>query len=151
MPLAYVTGPAARAGPHGCLPVAMLTALLPAGLFYSEYVLTDAIYPVLVLGWLLAVHSWLTARVTARPVRGPRPRAPRLLARIRLRGAQPGDGHGDSATCWLAALVAWRRLGLAAQPCWRRGVVLAQRTSGETGLLEPLPVRHDCTPGAPAT
>jgi hypothetical protein len=31
-------------------------------LFYSQYAMTDAIFPVLVLGWLLAVHSWLTAR-----------------------------------------------------------------------------------------
>jgi hypothetical protein len=38
------------------------TALLPAALFYSEFALTDAIYPVVVLGWLLATHSWLTAR-----------------------------------------------------------------------------------------
>jgi hypothetical protein len=42
--------------------VAMVAALLPAALFYSEYAMTDAIFPVLVLGWLLAVHSWLTAR-----------------------------------------------------------------------------------------
>ena len=40
----------------------MVTALLPAGLFYAEYAMTDAIYPVLVLAWLLTVHSWLTAR-----------------------------------------------------------------------------------------
>ena len=42
--------------------VAMVAALLPAALFYSQYAMTDAIYPVLVLAWLLAVHSWLTAR-----------------------------------------------------------------------------------------
>jgi hypothetical protein len=42
--------------------VAMVAALLPAALFYSQYAMTDAIFPVLVLGWLLAVHSWLTAR-----------------------------------------------------------------------------------------
>ncbi|MGH3283110.1 MAG: hypothetical protein ACRDPD_00220 [Streptosporangiaceae bacterium] len=40
--------------------VAMAAALLPAALFYSQYAMTDAIFPVLVLGWLLAVHSWLT-------------------------------------------------------------------------------------------
>ena len=39
----------------------MAAALLPAALFYSQYALTDAIYPVLVLAWLLAVHNWLTA------------------------------------------------------------------------------------------
>jgi hypothetical protein len=42
--------------------VSMAAALLPAALFYSQYAMTDAIFPVLVLGWLLAVHSWLTAR-----------------------------------------------------------------------------------------
>ena len=41
--------------------VAMVAAVLPAGLFYAEYAMTDAIYPVIVLGWLLAVHSWLVS------------------------------------------------------------------------------------------
>jgi len=62
MPLAYVTGRRLGLVRSAAYTVAMVTALLPAGLFYSEYALTDAIYPVLVLGWLLAVHSWLTAR-----------------------------------------------------------------------------------------
>jgi hypothetical protein len=44
--------------------VAMVTALLPAGLFYSEFALTDAIFPVLMLAWLLTVHTWLTASTT---------------------------------------------------------------------------------------
>jgi len=41
--------------------VAMVAGLVPAGFFYSEYAMTDAVFPVLVLAWLLAVHSWLTA------------------------------------------------------------------------------------------
>jgi hypothetical protein len=41
--------------------VAMVAAVLPAGLFYAEYAMTDAIYPVIVLGWLLCVHSWLVS------------------------------------------------------------------------------------------
>jgi hypothetical protein len=41
--------------------VAMVAALVPAGFFYSEYAMTDAIFPVLTLAWLLTVHSWLTA------------------------------------------------------------------------------------------
>jgi len=64
MPLAYVTGRRLGLVRPAAYAVAMVTALLPAGLFYSEYAMTDAIYPVLVLGWLLAVHSWLTARST---------------------------------------------------------------------------------------
>jgi hypothetical protein len=42
--------------------VAMIAALVPAGFFYSEYVMTDAIFPVITLAWLLTVHSWLAAR-----------------------------------------------------------------------------------------
>jgi hypothetical protein len=64
MPLAYVA--CRRLGLSRLLAyiVAAVTALLPAGVFYGEYAMTDAIYPVLVLAWLLAVHSWLTARST---------------------------------------------------------------------------------------
>ena len=62
MPLAYVTGRRLGLVRPAAYAVAAATALLPAGLFYAEYVMTDAIYPVLVLAWLLTVHSWLTAR-----------------------------------------------------------------------------------------
>jgi hypothetical protein len=62
MPLAYVAcqrlGLTSRPLAYG---VAMVTAILPAGLLYSEYALADAIFPVLVLSWLLVTHSWLTA------------------------------------------------------------------------------------------
>ncbi|MEV4253393.1 hypothetical protein AB0J52_09495 [Spirillospora sp. NPDC049652] len=40
---------------------ANVVALLPATVFYSEFVLTDAILPVVVLGWLLLTHTWLTS------------------------------------------------------------------------------------------
>jgi hypothetical protein len=39
-----------------------VAALVPEGVFYTQYALSDAIFPVVVLGWLLAVHSWLTAK-----------------------------------------------------------------------------------------
>jgi Dolichyl-phosphate-mannose-protein mannosyltransferase len=39
--------------------VAMITALVPAGFFYSAYAMTDAIFPVITLAWLLTVHTWL--------------------------------------------------------------------------------------------
>jgi hypothetical protein len=62
MPLAYVAcqrlGLTSRPLAYG---VAMVTALLPAGLLYSEFAMSDAIFPVLVLAWLLTTHSWLTA------------------------------------------------------------------------------------------
>ena len=41
---------------------AAAAALVPEGVFYTQVALSDAIFPVVVLGWLLAVHSWLTAR-----------------------------------------------------------------------------------------
>ncbi|HLK00712.1 MAG TPA: hypothetical protein VKU39_12490 [Streptosporangiaceae bacterium] len=42
--------------------VAMVTGLLPAALFYSQYAMADAVFPVVVLAWLLATHTWLSAR-----------------------------------------------------------------------------------------
>src|ERR1700760_4179780 len=41
---------------------ATAAALVPEGVFYTQVAMSDAIFPVVVLGWLLAVHSWLTAR-----------------------------------------------------------------------------------------
>ncbi|MFI0484056.1 phospholipid carrier-dependent glycosyltransferase [Actinomadura sp. 9N215] len=40
---------------------ATLTALIPSNVHYSQFALTDAVLPVVVLGWLLLVHSWLTS------------------------------------------------------------------------------------------
>ena len=62
MPLGYVACRRLGLQRPWAFGVAMVAALLPAALFYSQYAMTDAIFPVLVLGWLLAVHSWLTAR-----------------------------------------------------------------------------------------
>ena len=62
MPLGYVACRRLGLERPAAFGVAMVAALLPAALFYSQYAMTDAIYPVLVLAWLLAVHSWLTAR-----------------------------------------------------------------------------------------
>ena len=39
--------------------VATVAALVPAGFFYSEYAMTDAVFPVVTLAWLLTTHSWL--------------------------------------------------------------------------------------------
>lgn len=38
-----------------------VTALLPGVVFYTEFVLTDAVLPVVTMVWLLLTHSWLTA------------------------------------------------------------------------------------------
>jgi hypothetical protein len=107
MPLAYLAGRRLRLGRPAAYGVAMVAALLPAGLFYSEYAMTDAIYPVLVLGWLLTVHSWLTA--SSRPGRYAAAVGSALLA-----------GYADAVhsrglvivAVYVAvgALIAWRRL-----------------------------------------
>ncbi|MFI0371485.1 hypothetical protein ACH35V_26775 [Actinomadura sp. 1N219] len=55
-----------------------VTAVLPSVLFYSEFALTDAILPVMLVGWLLLVHAWLNA---------PPPAGPRSSARLNLAGA----------------------------------------------------------------
>ena len=62
MPLGYVACRRLGLDRPVAFGVGFAAALLPAALFYSEYAMTDAIYPVLVLAFLLAVHSWLTAR-----------------------------------------------------------------------------------------
>jgi hypothetical protein len=41
--------------------VATVAALVPAAFFYSEYAITDAVFPVITLAWLLSTHTWLTA------------------------------------------------------------------------------------------
>ena len=41
--------------------VAAVAALVPAAFFYSQYAMTNAVFPVITLAWLLATHSWLTA------------------------------------------------------------------------------------------
>ena len=62
MPLAYVTGRRLGLGRPAAYGVGIATAMLPTGFFYAEYAMADAIFPVLVLAWLLTVHTWLTAR-----------------------------------------------------------------------------------------
>jgi hypothetical protein len=61
MPLSYVAGRRLGLGRPAAYGAATLTGTVPAGLFYSEYAMTDAIFPVIVVAWLLCVHSWLTA------------------------------------------------------------------------------------------
>jgi hypothetical protein len=61
LPLGYVACRRLGLDRPAAYGVAMVAALVPAGFFYSEYAMTDAIFPVLVLAWLLATHSWLTA------------------------------------------------------------------------------------------
>jgi hypothetical protein len=60
MPLAYVACRRLGVGRRTAYGLSAVTALLPAGFFYTEYALSDAIFPVVVLAWLLCVHSLLT-------------------------------------------------------------------------------------------
>ena len=107
MPLGYVACRRLGLERPWAFGAAMVAALLPATLFYSQYAMTDAIYPVLVLAWLLATHSWLTAR----SVRGQYAAAvvSALLAgysyAVHSRGAVMVAG-----SVLVGALVAWRRL-----------------------------------------
>ena len=107
MPLGYVACRRLGLDRPWAFGVAMVAALVPAALFYSQYAMTDAIYPVLVLAWLLAVHSWLTAR----SVRGQYAAAvgSALLAgyayAVHSRGAVMVAGY-----VLVGAVAAWRRL-----------------------------------------
>ena len=107
MPLGYLACRRLGLERPAAFGVAMVAALLPAALFYSQYAMTDAIYPVLVLAWLLAVHSWLTAR----SVRGQYAAAigSALLAgyayAVHSRGAVMVAGYAVTGL-----LIAWRRL-----------------------------------------
>jgi hypothetical protein len=107
MPLGYLACRRLTLDRPAAFAAANTAALLPAALFYSEYAMTDAVYPVIVLGWLLAVHSWLTSR----SVRGQYAAATgsALLAgyayAVHSRGEVMVAGYVA-----VGALIAWRRL-----------------------------------------
>jgi hypothetical protein len=61
MPLGYFACRRLGLGRPAAYVVATIAALLPAGFFFSEYAIADAIFPVVTLAWLLATHSWLVA------------------------------------------------------------------------------------------
>ncbi|MFB4311149.1 hypothetical protein [Actinomadura sp. GTD37] len=61
LPLAYLLLRRLQVRRRWSYVFAHVTALLPCVLFYSEFVLTDAILPVVLTGWLLLAHAWLTA------------------------------------------------------------------------------------------
>ena len=61
LPLGYLACRRLELGRPAAYVVAFVAALVPAGFFYSVYAMTDAIFVVLTLAWLLTTHSWLTA------------------------------------------------------------------------------------------
>ncbi len=107
MPLAYMAGRRLGLDRPAAYGVAAVTALLPAGFFYTEYAMADAIFPVLVLAWLLATHSWLTASSS----RGQYAAA--VGAALLAGYAYAVHSRGDVIVAGyvaVGALVAWRRL-----------------------------------------
>ena len=61
LPLGYLACRRLGLGRPAAYGVATVAALVPAGFFYSEYAMTNAVFPVITLAWLLTTHSWLTA------------------------------------------------------------------------------------------
>ena len=61
LPLGYIACRRLGLGRPAAYGVATVAALVPAGFFYSQYAMTDAVFPVVTLAWLLTTHSWLTA------------------------------------------------------------------------------------------
>ncbi len=64
MPLGYLACRRLGLDRPAAYGAAAVAALVPAGFFYSQYAMTDAVFPVITLAWLLATHSWLTATST---------------------------------------------------------------------------------------
>jgi len=61
MPLAYLMFRRLALRRWVAFAASAVAAVVPEGVFYTQYALSDAIFPVVVLAWLLTVHSWLTA------------------------------------------------------------------------------------------
>ncbi len=109
MPLGYLACRRLGLDRPAAYAVAMIAALVPAGFFYSQYAITDAIFPVITLAWLLAVHSWLTAAAGAT---GRRARYAAAIGSALLAGyAYAVHSRGlVMLVCYVAvgALIAWR-------------------------------------------
>jgi hypothetical protein len=106
MPLGYLVCRRLGLGRPAAYGVAMVAALLPAGFFFSEYAIADAIFPVVTLAWLLAIHSWLVAAT-------PRARYATAIGSAVLSGyAYAVHSRGVMLLVGFAAVgafIAWRR------------------------------------------
>jgi hypothetical protein len=109
MPLGYVACRRLGLDRPAAYGVAMVAALLPAGFFYSGYAIADAIFPVITLAWLLAIHSWLVAT-------SPRARYAAAVGSAALSGyAYAVHSRGLVLLAGFAAVgvfIAWRRPAL---------------------------------------
>ncbi len=119
MPLGYLVCRRLGLGRPAAYGVAMVAALLPAGFFFSEYAIADAIFPVVTLAWLLATHSWLVAT-------SPRARYVAAIGSAVLSGyAYAVHSRGLVLLAGFAAVgvfIAWRR------PAYRGSVAAAALT-----------------------
>lgn len=84
---------------------AHVTAVLPSVVFYSEFVLTDAVLPVIFIGWLLLVHTWMN---------GPPPSGP---------GSAEASSRGSAARATFAGVGA-SALVAYTYACHSRGAIL---------------------------
>ena len=123
MPLGYLVCRRLGLGRPAAYGVALVAALLPAGFFFSEYAIADAIFPVVTLAWLLATHSWLAAS-------SPRARSAAAVGSAALSGyAYAVHSRGLVLLAGYAAVgvfLAWRR------PAARRSVAAAALTAVAT-------------------
>jgi len=67
LPLGYLICRRLGLGRPAAYGVATVAALVPAAFFYSQYAMTDAVFPVVTLAWLLVTHSWLNPSAAASP------------------------------------------------------------------------------------
>jgi hypothetical protein len=102
MPLAYVALRRFDVPRPYAYVLAGTAALLPAVLYYGQFALSDAVLPVVVLGWLLLVHSWIAG---GRPV----PAAAASLLAAYAYAAHPRGLVVVAAHAGLLVLVALRR------------------------------------------
>jgi hypothetical protein len=120
LPLGYLACRRLGLGRPAAYGVATVAALVPAGFFYSAYAMTDAVFPVITLAWLLATHNWLTA--SSAWGRYAAAAGSALLAgfayMIHSRGLVMLAGYAA-----VGAFIAWRR------PAARLSVVLAALTA----------------------
>ena len=137
LPLGYLACRRLGLGRPAAYAVAAVAALVPAGFFYSEYAMSDAVFPVVTLAWLLTTHTWLTA--TSLRGRCAAAAGSALLAGysyvVHSRGLVMLAGFAA-----VGAFIAWRRpdppsARLAATPLTRRlSVVVAGLTALVTAV-----------------
>ncbi|RJL34549.1 hypothetical protein [Bailinhaonella thermotolerans] len=130
-PLAYRALRVLRLDPARACVLACAVATFPAALYFSQYALVDAVFPVVALGWLLSLHAFLAG--PARRTAGARPGAHGPLG-----GAGAGAGAGSSLLAAYAAAAHARGLVLLAVHVVVLLAVLARRWAPRRAALAAL-------------